>query len=121
MKKLRKKRGVISIYAVFSLIFVGFVTISIFKYNVDEIKVRAITVNDDGGSDYLKIQDAIDNATSGETIYVWAGTYFENIIINKSVTIIGNGTINTTIDGGEITDVVIITADFPERPNGRSR
>ena len=46
---------------------------------------------------YSKIQHAIDNATAGDTIYVWSGTYSENVIINKSITLIGNGTEATII------------------------
>ncbi len=61
---------------------------------------------------YTTIQDAIDNATSGDTIHVWAGTYYGNVLVNKTVTLIGNGTTNTTIDGVGNGDVVKITADW---------
>ena len=42
------------------------------------------------GADYNSIQAAI-NALTGvgpHTIYVWAGTYFENVVINKTLTMI---------------------------------
>jgi len=71
-----------------------------------------ITVNYDGSSDYSKIQYAIDNATEGDTIFVHEGTYYENAVVNKSVSLIGNGSANTTIDGGGNGDVVRITADW---------
>lgn len=64
-----------------------------------------------GGGDRWVIQEAIDNATDGDTIYVWNGTYNENIIVNVAVSIIGNSTENTTIDGGGSGDVVRITVD----------
>ena len=51
-----------------------------------------IIVNDDGGGNYTTIQDAVDNASVGDTIFVWAGTYNETVCVNKTVTIIGNGT-----------------------------
>jgi len=64
------------------------------------------------GATYNSIQAAINIAQNGDTIRVWAGTYNENIIVNKTLSIIGNGTTNTTIDGGWSGDVVKITADY---------
>jgi len=37
--------------------------------------------------DYLTIQEAINNANEGDTIFVSAGTYTENVVVNKSVII----------------------------------
>jgi pectin methylesterase-like acyl-CoA thioesterase len=37
------------------------------------------------------IQDAIDGAGDGDTIYVHAGTYDENVDVWKRVTLIGDG------------------------------
>jgi len=77
-----------------------------------EAEGRTITVDDDGGADYEKIQWAIDNATEGDTILVYEGTYYENVVVNKTLTLIGNGSEKTTIDGGGSGDVVKITADW---------
>ncbi|MCI0497333.1 MAG: right-handed parallel beta-helix repeat-containing protein, partial [Thermoplasmata archaeon] len=53
-----------------------------------------IIVDDDVGvwMDYDKIQDAIDNATTGDHIYVYEGTYDEQVVVTVGVTITGNGT-----------------------------
>ena len=51
------------------------------------------------GDLYYHIQSAIENATAGDTVYVWNGTYRENVIIDRGVTLLGNGTVNTIIDG----------------------
>ena len=46
------------------------------------------------------IQEAINNATTSETIDVAAGTYNENLVINKSLTVQGENRDTTIIDGG---------------------
>jgi parallel beta-helix repeat protein len=54
------------------------------------------------------IQGLIDNASAGDTIYISAGIYYENIIINKSISLIGEDKNTTIIDGGNSGDVVFI-------------
>jgi hypothetical protein len=39
---------------------------------------------------YATVQKAIDMASAGNTIYVDAGTYSEEFVVNKSLTILGN-------------------------------
>ena len=39
-------------------------------------------------NDWYKIQDAIDNASSGNTLHIWAWTYNENVIVDETVTIV---------------------------------
>ena len=58
------------------------------------------------------IQGLIDNASDGDTIYIPSGIYYENIIINKSISLIGEDKNTTIIDGSEIGDVVTVTADW---------
>src|SRR5665647_1847 len=55
---------------------------------------KTITVPDD----YLSIKDAIDNAVDGDTIYVKKGTYVENPMVNKSVSLVGEDRDSTIID-----------------------
>ncbi|MCK4614248.1 MAG: right-handed parallel beta-helix repeat-containing protein, partial [Thermoplasmata archaeon] len=69
-------------------------------------------VDDDGGANYTSIQEAIDAAEDGDTIRVWEGTYEENVVVNKRVSLIGNGSADTTIDGGGSGNVVRIEADW---------
>jgi nitrous oxidase accessory protein len=61
---------------------------------------------DDGGSiirvpqDFQSIQEAVDAAGSEDVILVAPGLYSENVVVNKSVTIIGEDRNNTIIDCG---------------------
>ena len=59
---------------------------------------KTIYVDDDGGADYTRIQDAIDNASDGDTVFVYSGFYMEKIIINKSLDIIGENRDTTIIE-----------------------
>ncbi|MGI6176802.1 MAG: InlB B-repeat-containing protein, partial [Christensenellales bacterium] len=47
-------------------------------------------VNTDQGKYYHSIQVAVNEADPGDTIRVWAGTYNEHLIIEKSITLIGD-------------------------------
>jgi len=62
--------------------------------------------------DYLKIQWAVDNASEGDTIIVRNGTYYENVVINKTLNLIGEDENATIIDGGGVGDVVYVSADW---------
>ena len=78
----------------------------------EDVSGKTWYVDDGGGEDFEKIQDAIDAADEGDTIRVWEGIYYENVEIDKTVTLVGNGSANTTIDGGGSYDVVRIEADY---------
>jgi parallel beta-helix repeat protein len=67
-----------------------------------------ITVDDDGGADFIKIQDAIDYASDGDTIFVFNGFYFENLIIDKETTLIGEDKYSTFIKGNILSDIIYI-------------
>jgi len=56
------------------------------------------------------IQKMINNASTGETIYISSGTYYENIIVNKSISLMGEDRTTTVINGGG-GNAVLITAD----------
>jgi parallel beta-helix repeat protein len=53
-----------------------------------------------GEGNYSKIQDAIDDASDGDTVFVYSGTYFEDVKINKSIVLKGENKQSTIIHGG---------------------
>ncbi|UCE37279.1 MAG: right-handed parallel beta-helix repeat-containing protein [Thermoplasmata archaeon] len=67
----------------------------------------------DPPEDFIFIQDAINASSDGDTIYVYNGTYYENVIVNKTINLTGEDK-NTTIINGDWgnKDVVDISADW---------
>jgi parallel beta-helix repeat protein len=57
------------------------------------------------------IQTAINNASSGDTIIVPSGTYRESLNINKSLSIIGENSTTTIIDGDGAENVISISSN----------
>jgi len=62
--------------------------------------------------DYPSIQIAIDNANNGDKIFVRNGTYYENIIIGKSIILKGENRETTIIDANGMGNVIVLTADY---------
>ncbi len=74
------------------------------------VEGRIITVARDG-ADFSSIQRAINYAEDGDTVRVRNGSYFENIEIDKSIIMEGEGPGVTKIDSLGSGHVVSITAD----------
>ena len=65
---------------------------------------------------FTSIQNAIDNASSGDTIYVYNGTYYEALIIDKSIKLIGEGNGKTIINynkhvNTDQVNIILVNAD----------
>jgi parallel beta-helix repeat protein len=56
-------------------------------------------VGGSGPGNYTSIQDAIDDASDGDTVFVFSGTYIGYVIINKSINLIGEDKNTTRITG----------------------
>ena len=75
-----------------------------------EASPTTIIVDDDGSADFNNIQEAINNASTGDTVLVRTGTYYENVVINKSISLIGEDRDLTIINGSRMGNVVWVTA-----------
>ncbi|UCE43441.1 MAG: right-handed parallel beta-helix repeat-containing protein [Candidatus Bathyarchaeota archaeon] len=73
--------------------------------------------NVDTGLDYVAIQEAIDapETLDGHTIIVDSWTYYENVVVNKSISLVGEDKDTTVIEGNRTgllgNDVIHITSD----------
>ena len=59
---------------------------------------------------YMAIQDAVETANDGDTIYVYSGTYYENLIVDKTIELAGENKVTTIIDGGRLNDVIYVSS-----------
>ncbi len=64
-----------------------------------------------GPGNYTTIQAAINDANDGDTVFVFNGTYYGHVNINKSIQLLGQDK-NTTIISGYIAYTVSIVSDW---------
>ncbi len=62
-------------------------------------------------ADYPTIQSAIDVASPKSVILVKSGVYEENLVINKSLSLLGENKMNTVINGSGQSAIVTVNAD----------
>ncbi len=106
------KKAAISFLTIWTLIFANL--LGTFVLIPEDISVSAITitVDDNGPADYTNIQDAINAANVGDTVFVYNGTYFENLVVNKKINLIGEDRDTTIIDSSGSGDVVYVGVDW---------
>jgi len=81
-----------------------------------EIPPDIVFVDDDftnlttgwGYDHFDTIQDGVNSVDPTGTVFVYNGTYYENVMVNKILTMIGNGTENSIIDALDNGTVVTI-------------
>lgn len=67
--------------------------------------------NQDSGEYFMTVAQAIENATAGDTIQLFEGVFGEQVVIDRRITLIGNGSEVTTLVFGGNGDVVSVQAD----------
>ena len=83
-------------------------------FNIQPATASLPVHNIDTGLDYATIQEAINaNETlDGHTIIVDAGVYYENVILNKTVSLIGENRETTIIDADGSGNGIMMQADY---------
>jgi parallel beta-helix repeat protein len=95
------------------LVFIGTCIIpstaqNIEKQSLPTFRGNWLYVGGSGSQNYTRIQDAIDNASEGDTVFVYSGWYNESILINKSIVVCGEDRNTTFILGGNKSEIVRI-------------
>jgi parallel beta-helix repeat protein len=112
---MKKELFIKTLIAGIVFLFVNASFVSAFNIkSVDEYKPMNLGnwlfVGGSGPGNYSKIQDAINTSVDGDTVFVYddSSPYYENIIIEKSITLIGENRETTTILGDDSLDGVIV-------------
>ena len=98
------------IYSSFTGFTMGF---SVDKSQIFTYGGNTLYVGGGGLGNYSNIQDAIDNSSDGDTVFVFddSSPYYENLIITKGIFLIGENRDTTIIDGSGHSNVIYIDAD----------
>jgi len=94
---MRKQILTLGIILLFLCCSLSFTTVSD-ENNINQ-DGKTLYVGGSGEGNYTKIQDAIDNASDDYTVFVCGGTYLENVIVDKSIVLVGEDRNSTIIDG----------------------
>jgi parallel beta-helix repeat protein len=80
--------------------------------NFQKSKEVTIYVDNNGKGNFKKIQNAIDNASNHDSIFIYDGIYKETLNINKSLKILGENKKNVIIDGNYDNIIVDVRSDY---------
>jgi parallel beta-helix repeat protein len=71
-------------------------------------------VGGNGPGNYTRINDAIENASNGDTIFVYddSSPYLENLTITKTINLIGENKETTIIDGDGYHYTIVLNAEY---------
>jgi parallel beta-helix repeat protein len=103
-----KKGLVVSII----LLFVGVGIIPSIAQDIEKplptSKGNWLYVGGSGPGNYTRIQDAINNSSSGDVVFVYdeSSPYYENVIIDRPIYLLAEKTNTTTIDGRKKGDTI---------------
>jgi parallel beta-helix repeat protein len=68
------------------------------RYSSPMSNRHMLYVGGSGPGNYSKIQDAINNSSGGDTVFVYHGSYYEKVVIKKSISVCGENASRTFIN-----------------------
>ena len=76
---------------------------------------NAYRVKVDGSGDYTTIQKAVDAAISGDSVFIYSGTYESVVVDSKSIQIISSSGPATSIIDGKGTGTALTLTGYPNQ------
>ncbi len=99
-----------------SLVVTALVIVSAFSIAImvipDVARGNILYVGGAGPGNYTTIQSAIDAAFPGDTVFVYNGTYVENVVVYKTINLTGEDRLTTIVDADRNGDAILVTADW---------
>ena len=79
----------------------------------DNVKGTTLFVGGVGPGNYTTIQSAVYAALPGDTVFIFNGTYNENVVVSQTLSLVGENQENTLVVGDPYKlDVIQVTADW---------
>ncbi len=102
---MKKSSLMVAVFVLLSLLFVGL-------NFIPEARATTLYVGGAGPGNYTTIQEAIDTANPGDTVFVFNGTYNEQLTISKALSLVGEARDTTIIRASSPYYAVRILADW---------
>lgn len=108
MKRQVSAAGIICLLVIGGLL--GFINFE--AENVQASSGAILYVGGTGAGNYSTIQAAVDDASPGDTVFVYSGTYYENVVIDKTINLTGENRDTTIINGSGFGDVIEVNVNY---------
>jgi nitrous oxidase accessory protein NosD len=89
---------------VLAMLFIGVILLALMFFCLKLPKARVVP------DDYPTIQDAVNAVSAGDIVFVRAGIYYEHVVIDKPISLVGENRKTTIVDGNGTAIIIDITA-----------
>ncbi|MEA2054028.1 MAG: NosD domain-containing protein [Candidatus Thermoplasmatota archaeon] len=101
---MKKKIIIMAVFLLLSVVPITGSNSLNLKTNISSNSINGVLyVGGSGPNNYTEIQSAVDAAEEGDTIFVYddSSPYYENVVVNKSINLIGEDKNSTIVDGSK--------------------